>query len=105
LLPPKLKERYQQVHEQERTAAWLAEREAAWLAKLDALKPERDALAAELPEVYADRRALRYAFDVACALPFSDLIFDSSPHSGRVGRQPIRMIGLNRNRPSSQMQR
>jgi hypothetical protein len=34
----------------------------------------------------------------------SGLISDSSPHSARVGGQPIRMIGLNENRPSSQMQ-
>ena len=53
-LVPKLQARYQEVHYQEQTTAWLAEREAAWLAEHDALKQERDALAEELPEVYPD---------------------------------------------------
>jgi hypothetical protein len=42
----KLQARYQQVRDDEERTAWLAE--------LDALKPERDALAEELREVYPD---------------------------------------------------
>jgi hypothetical protein len=56
-LLPKLQARYEQLHEQEQAAAWLAEREAAWLTEHDTLKRERDSLAAELRElreVHAD---------------------------------------------------
>jgi hypothetical protein len=53
----KLQARYQQVHEQEQAAAWLAEREAEWLTERDALKHERDALAEELREIYPDAAA------------------------------------------------
>jgi hypothetical protein len=53
-LLPKLQARYEQVHEQEQTAAWLAKHEAAWLTEHDVLKHERDALAEELREVYPD---------------------------------------------------
>jgi hypothetical protein len=49
-----LQARYEQVHEQEQAAAWLAEREAAWQAEHDALERERDALAEELREVYPE---------------------------------------------------
>jgi hypothetical protein len=49
---PKLQARYREAHEQEQATAWLAEREAPWLAEHDSLKPERDALAEELREVY-----------------------------------------------------
>src|SRR5262249_23720380 len=52
-LLPKLRVRYEQVHEQEVTA-WWAEREAAWLTDYEALKCKRDALAEELREVYPD---------------------------------------------------
>jgi hypothetical protein len=46
ILLSKLQARYQQVRDDEERTAWLAE--------LDALKPERDALAEELREVYPD---------------------------------------------------
>ena len=49
---PKLQERYQEMHEQEESAAWLAKYRATWLAEHEALKHQRDALAEELREVY-----------------------------------------------------
>jgi hypothetical protein len=52
LLLPKLQTRYEQVQEQEQSAAFFAAREAVWRTKYDELKHERDALAEELREVY-----------------------------------------------------
>jgi hypothetical protein len=54
LLLPKLRERYQEVHEREESEKWFAEREATWVDKHDALKKERDALAEELRDVYPE---------------------------------------------------
>jgi hypothetical protein len=54
LLLPKLKSRYEQVHEREQSAAFFAVRERVWLTEYEALKRERDALAQELHEVYPE---------------------------------------------------
>jgi hypothetical protein len=54
LLLPKLQARYEQLDEQEQSAAFFAAREAQWFAARDELKRARDALSEELREVYPD---------------------------------------------------
>jgi hypothetical protein len=51
---PKLQARYQEVDEQEQSAARLAKYDAAWRAEHDAWKRDRDVLAEDLREVYPD---------------------------------------------------